>query len=149
MRFPYQAVKNFFTGEPIRQLFERYCNGHATEQEQRTLEKWVRSVESLQPLYEDINYTIEWLRRLEGATPEVQKEILQLMKNRFPKQFGSMPDNVMPFLLPQIVKGNLSFFQWQLCKKIESKGRWIKVISLVVRVGIVALIVLIILEVCK
>lgn len=149
MRFPYQAVKDFFTGEPILQLFERYCAGRATEQEQQRLEKWVRSVESLQPLYDDINYTIELLRRLEGAIPEVQKEILQRMKNRFPKEFGTMPDNVMPLLLPQVLKGNLSFFQWQLCKKIVGKGRRIKIISLVVRLGIVALIVLIILELFK
>lgn len=99
-------------------------------------------MESLQPLYDDINYTIELLRRLEDATPEVQKEILQLMKSRFPKEFGTMPDNFMAFLLRQVLKGNLSFFQWWLCKKIVKKGRWIRIISVVVRLGIVAILLL-------
>jgi hypothetical protein len=131
--------------DDMMQLFLKYCDSGLTEEEQHRMNQWIQSGEGREEIFREIKQTIEFQKQMENAgLPEI-KAILKILNHTFQDSLFDLPDNIHMFMLDELAKRNLSFFQWKLCCKIVYGRRWIRVIKVLVRLIYIILMVWIIL----
>lgn len=136
-------AKTLFNKEDTFQLFIKFCEAELSDEEQKKINKWVHSYEDRQLIFEDLKKTIEFRKRLAVASEGNAKEILKDLKNTFPRHFSEIPDDTIPFILHKVLKSSVYQLNWEMCRAMVYGNKWIRIISLSVRVAIIILVLLI------